>query len=260
MKKLLNIALIRRFTVIALFVFSASACSLNQSNSHFEKALLTPEQINEAIVYQKDADKNSDVKPKEGEKWFNVILGQEPIIISAPHATEPFRDGKYRFSDGGGTAALAIMLGKLTGSTVIYTTKASPSDPNYYDNNDYKARLAELIKSQKPKLIIDIHGSHPYRPYDVDIGTMKGKSLLGKDELVTKLIASLRNEGISNYSNNYFAASKNETVTKFGAAHGVPTIQLEVNSVWMVPSEGNYESHQFAQLLQGMVRYVNSVK
>ncbi|GKX40656.1 hypothetical protein SOASR014_43950 [Pectobacterium carotovorum subsp. carotovorum] len=110
MKKLLNIALIRRFTVIALFVFSASACSLNQGNSHFEKALLTPEQINEAIVYQKDADKNSDVKPKEGEKWFNVILGQEPIIISAPHATEPFRDGKYRFSDGGGTAALAIML------------------------------------------------------------------------------------------------------------------------------------------------------
>ncbi|WP_405082037.1 hypothetical protein ACI51X_10950 [Pectobacterium versatile] len=50
MKKLLNIALIRRFTVIALFVFSASACSLNQGNSHFEKALLTPEQINEAIV------------------------------------------------------------------------------------------------------------------------------------------------------------------------------------------------------------------
>ncbi|MBQ4766312.1 hypothetical protein F9U42_04075 [Pectobacterium versatile] len=84
MKKLLNIALIRRFTVIALFVFSASACSLNQGNSHFEKALLTPEQINEAIVYQKDADKNSNVEPKEGEKWFNVILGQEPIIISAP--------------------------------------------------------------------------------------------------------------------------------------------------------------------------------
>jgi hypothetical protein len=70
----------------------------------------------------------------------------------------------------------------------------------------------------------------------------------------------LRNEGISNYSNNYFAASKNETVTKFGSAHGVPTIQLEVNSVWMVPSEDHYESHRFAQLLQGMVRYVNSVK
>ncbi|ATM87287.1 hypothetical protein ACSMDF_16510 [Yersinia enterocolitica] len=259
MKKLLNMKLVRKFTVVALFIFSAPAFSLNQETSHFEKALLGPEQIKEAIAYQKEADKNQDVQPREGEKWFDVILGQEPIIISAPHATQPFRDGKYRFSDGGGTAALAIMLGKLTNSTVIFTTKASPSDPNYYDDNDYKVQLAELIKTQKPKLIIDIHGSHPFRPYDVDIGTMNGESLLGKDELLTKLIASLRNEGISNYSNNYFAASKNETITKFGAAHGVPTIQLEFSSVWMVPSDGNYESHRFAQLLQGMVRYVNSV-
>ncbi|WP_145540826.1 MULTISPECIES: hypothetical protein [Yersinia] len=89
--------------------------------------------------------------------------------------------------------------------------------------------------------------------------TTSRKSLLGKDELVTKLITSLRNEGISNYSNNYFAASKNETITKFGAAHGVPTIQLEFSSIWMVPSDGNYESHRFAQLLQGMVRYVTTV-
>lgn len=256
MIKLINIKL----TIVALFIFSVSACSLNQGASHFEKALITPEHIKEAITYQKDADKNQDVEPKNGEKWFNVILGRGPIIISAPHATQPFRDGKYRFSDGGGTAALAVMLGKLTDSTVIYTTKASPSDPNYYDNNDYKVRLAELIKAQKPKLIIDIHGSHPFRPYDVDIGTMNGKSLLGKDELVTKLITSLRNEGISNYSNNYFAASKNETITKFGAAHGVPTIQLEFSSIWMVPSDGNYESHRFAQLLQGMVRYVTTVR
>ncbi|AHG22452.1 hypothetical protein Z042_24705 [Chania multitudinisentens RB-25] len=252
--------LIRKLTIVTLFIFSASACALNQGSGYFEKALVTPEDIKEAIIYQQDADKNQDVAPKDGEAWFNVILGGAPIIISAPHATQPFREGKYRFSDGGGTAALAVLLGKLTDSTVIYTTKASPSDPNYYDDNAYKVRLAELINTQKPKLIIDIHGSHPFRPYDVDIGTMHGKSLLGNDELVTKLITSLRNEGITNYSNNYFAASKNGTITKFGTAYGVPTIQLEFSSIWLIPSDGNYAAHQFAQLLQGMVRYVNSVK
>ncbi|ENN8378921.1 hypothetical protein ACAX46_004392 [Providencia rettgeri] len=248
-----------KFISVIFFIFSISTYTFGYESSYFEKALVTPEHIKDAIIYQKDADKNQAVEPKNGEKWFNVILGERPIIVSAPHATQPFRDGKYRFSDGGGTAALAIMLGKLTDSTVIYTTKASPSDPNYYDNNDYKVKLAELIKSQKPKLIIDIHGSHPFRPYDVDIGTMNGKSLLGKEEFVTTLITSLQHEGISNYSDNYFSATKNETITKFSAKHGVPSIQLEFSSVWMVPSDGNYESHRFSLLLQGMIRYVNTV-
>ena len=39
---------------------------------------------------------------------------------------------KRRFADGVGTASLAVALHKLTGATVIYTTHASPSDPNYY--------------------------------------------------------------------------------------------------------------------------------
>ncbi|MBN5380788.1 hypothetical protein JY493_27120 [Serratia marcescens] len=251
---------LKKLSVVALFVFSTSACAFSQAGVPFEKALITPDHVKEAIEIQKEADKNQDAEPSEGEAWFKVIPGDSPIIISAPHATQPFREGKYRFSDGGGTAALAVMLGKITNSTVIYTTKASPSDPNYYDNNDYKGRLAEIIQAKKPKLILDIHGSHPFRPYEVDIGTLNGKSLLGNDNLVTGLIASLRNEGLSNFSNNYFAASKNETVAKFGAAHGVSSMQLEITSVWMVPGDGNYESHRFAQILQGLVRFVEKVK
>lgn len=252
--------LVKNLSVAVLFVFSASAYALSQGGGQFEKALITPDHVKEAIELQKEEDKNQDVEPGEGEAWFNVVLGDSPIIISAPHATQPFREGQYRFSDGGGTAALAVTLGKLTNSTVIYTTKASPSDPNYYDDNAYKTKLAELIKSKKPKVILDIHGSHPFRPYDVDIGTMDGRSLLGKDSLVTSLISALRNEGVSNFSNNYFGASKNQTVTKFGSSNGVPTLQLEITSVWMVPSDGNFEAHRFSQMLQGLVRFVENVK
>ncbi|MFC3393885.1 N-formylglutamate amidohydrolase [Brenneria rubrifaciens] len=252
----------KKTSLMALLLVSTVAYgSIEQDDvAPFKKAIITPEYVKEAITYEKEADKNSNVIPQEGESWFNVLPGESRIIISAPHATQPSREGQYRFSDGGGTAALAIMLGKLTDSTVIYTTKASPSDPNYYDNNAYKEKLAALIHSKQPKLIIDIHGSHPFRPYDVDIGTLNGKSLLGKDERVSELINILKNEGISNFSNNYFAASKNATVAKFGSNLGVPSIQLEINSIWMMPSDGNIEAHKFAQMLQGLVLYVNSEK
>jgi len=110
---------------------------------------------------------------------LELCRGNLQLSSAPPHATQPFREGKYRFSDGGGTAALAIILGSLTGSTVIYTTKASPSGPNYYDDNGYKKKLAELIKTQKSTIILDIHGSHLFSLYDIDMGTLNGESLLG---------------------------------------------------------------------------------
>ena len=75
---------------------------------------------------------------------------------------QPWREGNYRYSDGGGVVALAVMLGKITHATVIFTTKASPSDPNFYDNNDYKERLKYLIAKYNPLLLLDIHGSHHF--------------------------------------------------------------------------------------------------
>ena len=34
-----------------------------------------------------------------------------------------------------------------------------------------------LIGRLRPMLVVDLHGSHSYRPYDVDLGTMNGQSL-----------------------------------------------------------------------------------
>ncbi|NNJ19242.1 hypothetical protein CSV86_031230 [Pseudomonas putida CSV86] len=100
------------------------------------------------------------------------------------------------------------MLNRTTCATVIYTQYRTPSDPNYYDDNEFKNQLAELIGSQRPALVLDIHGSSDFRPYDVDIGTMNGKSLLGNQALLVDLVEHLRQEGMTNLSNNYFAAER----------------------------------------------------
>lgn len=231
----------------------------NPANTTFFKAVVDVSMVQEAIDLQKKIDEQSNKDAPPSVETFVVLQGSGPVIVTAPHATEPYRDGKYRFADGGGTAALAHLLNKLSCATVIYTQYRSPSDPNFYDDNGFKQALADLIKQKKPKLLLDLHGSHDYRPYDVDLGTMDGASLLGNDTLQTSLIRALEREGMLNFSNNFFSASKNQTITRFASSRGVPTLQLEISNTWLMPSEEGVAAHRFAQLLQGLTRYVRDL-
>jgi hypothetical protein len=225
-------------------------------NVQLKKAEIKKEDIESAIELEKAVEANSDKLAPAGMPWFVVIKGSSPVIVTAAHATKPMRDGELRFSDGAGTAALATLLNKKTGCTVIYTQYASPSDPNYYDDNDFKKELLTLIESVKPRVVLDLHGSHPYRPYDVDIGTMNGESLLGRPEFQRGLVECLREEGILNFSSNLFSAANNATIAKFCKGKGVPAMQLEISSTWVSPSRDDLSAHRFAQLSQGLCRYI----
>ena len=244
---------------ISIYVILAWVLFGCASNSEFpERALIEPQQVMSAISIEETLNGREDKTIPEGENWFEVIEGSIPVIITAPHATRPLRNGKRRFSDGGGTAALALSLGEITGAYVIYTTYEGPSDPNYYHSNDFKKALLTLINDVKPEYILDLHGSHPYRSYDIDLGTMAGDSLLGDDKLLFDLIKYLNKEGIASISYNRFAAAKNETITKFAFEQGVPAIQMEINATYVTPSQGNIEAQRFSLLLQALVRFIRS--
>lgn len=245
--------LIRILLLITIIAVTGCATTSNYP----ERALVEPKVIISSIDLEKNLNGREDVPIPDGEKWFKVIEGQSPIIITAPHSTRPLREGKRRFSDGGGTAALAVALSELTDASVIYTTYEGPSDPNYYNDNAFRDELTRLITKTKPLFVLDIHGSHPYRSYDIDLGTMEGKSLLGNEKILFKLIHFLNSEGIYSISYNCFGASKNETITKCATNHGIPAIQLEINATYVSPSSGNIEAQRFSKLLQGLARYLD---
>lgn len=225
-----------------------------------ERALVEPKQVSSAVALAVKINSRKGIAIPEGENWFKIIDGQTPIIIAAPHSTRPLREGERRFSDGGGTAALAVAIGEMTGATIMYTIYEGPSDPNYYDDNEFKKELSRLIDKVKPKFILDLHGSHPFRSYDIDLGTMNGQSLLGNSKLLFSLIDHLKDEGIESVSYNRFGASKNETITKFASQKGVPTIQMEINSTYVSPSLGNIEAQRFSRLLQALVRFIGPLE
>lgn len=212
-----------------------------------------------------------DIDAPDGQKWYKILSGTSKVLIVAPHATSALRSGKWKGPDSG-TGSIAILLNQLADCPTIVTVYRSPSDANYYDNNDFKKSLKGMIEKYKPILVLDLHASHGNRPYDIDFGTMNDKSLRGQHGLLEIVSNHFYNEGLINQSKDYFAASKNLTVTKFVSHLGVPSIQCEINQTWLPNgsdlncgvssklSAGQKIQHQrVAKLLQALVRIVKHI-
>lgn len=238
-----------------LAVLFVAACA-SPPGSSTKRAAIDADDVRGAISTAQRIGERIGKNVPSGTAWFEVKRGPSPAIVTAPHATRPFRDGEYRFADGTGTAALALALHSICGVNIIYTTFDSPSDPNFYDDNPFKVTLAALIGEVRPVLVLDIHGSHASRPYDVDIGTMNGASLVGRNSLVNELAAALRDEGVSNISYNWFSASKNRTITKFASARGVPSLQLEFNVSHVSPAANDDAARRFSRALKGLAGFL----
>lgn len=220
-----------------------------------ERALVEPDMVERAIASERELAKRYETT---GEPWFATRHGAARVLIVAGHATAQTREGSLKRADSG-TGSLAMLVAELTDAPAIWTTSMSPSDPNYYDDNAFKEQLAAMIEKHRPILVLDLHASHSFRPYDVDFGTMNGGSLHGRDDWLRALAAALRHEGLVNLSRDYFAAAKNQTVTKFVSARGVPAIQVEISATWLHPESGPLEGHRFAQLVQALVRFVRRI-
>jgi hypothetical protein len=230
------------------------------SRSVFPRADVEPDEVGQAVAAERTLATRYDSLPPVGADWFEVVLDTGRVLLVAPHATSQLREGQVKRADAG-SGSLALILGRITGSTVIYTTYRSPADPNYYDNNEFKSRLRMLVDSLHPVLVLDLHASHWQRPYDIDFGTIGGESLRGRQDLLLALAQALQGEGLANFSQDRFAAATNQTVTKWIAGMGVPAMQLEINSVWLLHSGADgAQEHRFAQLLQGLVRFVREVR
>lgn len=252
MKRLLCTAAILGFCLIGC----QSGAPQSRDSQAGHRFLVAKDHVRETIEHELAFAQYYDVKAPAGENWFAIDLGTTPVLVVAGHATAQTRAGTHKAADRG-TGSLAVMLHKLTGATAIYTVYASPSDPNYDDDNTFKETLSNLLQEIQPVLVLDLHTSHADRPYAVDFGTMGGKSLLERTEVLGQLEEALRRAGVQDFSNDFFSAQHHRTITKWVSGHGVPCIQLEINSTWLVRATDNpAEFHRFEKLLQGLVNFL----
>ncbi len=243
-----------------LICFAALVGSVSTVNADVSltKAAVEPEHINKAVAIAAELNQREGVPLPAGTPWFEIKKGSVPVLVTAPHSTRQLREGVFKMSDGGGTAALALLLNEVCSTTAVYTTYDSPSDPNYHDDNDFKRAIASLAGEKKIVLLLDLHGSSPLRPYEVDLGTMGGKSVSDDQNLVPDLARAFQEYGVIGLSLDRFSGSKNATIIKFAAAMNIPAVQLEVSATRVAPEVSDLYAHRFAQVAEALIKFLAS--
>ena len=159
-----------------------------------------------------DEYQNNSIKEKSS---FEVIEGNIPILISAPHSVRQLREGKIKGKDSY-TGAMVIEIAKQTNCFAIYKTYNNQDDASYdIENNSYKEKVLQIIRENQIQIFLDIHGAKDTEEFDVDIGTDEKQNLNGKIEILENLIKSLKENGIEKIGiDKKFKANTMHTLTK----------------------------------------------
>lgn len=203
-----------------------------------------------------------------GKTAFTIEKGKIPVIISAPHSVNQYREGNLKYSDMY-TGAMAKYFNEIMGCHIIYLSKNTKIDPNYDDKKvcKYKNTLSDYIEKNDIKFLIDLHASRSEHDYLTELGTIdkNNSSLVGKNYLLPIITNAMENslknaiketgKGIT--VNTVFPAANPNTVTNFiSSKNKIPCIQFEINRLCRNPNKPEY----FKQMINGLETIIQEVE
>lgn len=143
---------------------------------------MTPQAIADRLD-QLESEVRYHAPPDEGQAPFVHVPGERPVLISAPHGAAHRRNDRYKDEDEY-TAALARLLGNLTGAHVLYAWARSESDPNWDRRSPYKDALRRIVQGQDIGMVVDLHGMSNRHKFGIAVGTMHGRSCPAQEALI----------------------------------------------------------------------------
>lgn len=172
---------------------------------------------------------------KESPDYFNVIKGNIPILISAPHGAVHLRNGSWKEEDEY-TASIAIKLGQTTGAHVIFVKNRTTEDSNYDESTKYKDAAKSLIEENGIRFLADIHGASPSRSFRIDVGIIDEKDMGKCSCPKLKPVIEESFKGFqTRLFNQIFDAALTGTMTSFAKRIcGIEAAQFEINAKYRI--------------------------
>ena len=207
---------------------------------------------------------------------YKIIRGNIPIMLSAPHSVNHFRNEQKKWADLW-TGGIAFYLQQITGCHLIYNACFAEKDPNFdaLENNDYQNALRQYLKNTPVYVLFDLHGSSASREYAVELGTAPSpdKSEHEKQEDLTSLhgikiiedvvmsafnqnFAKLETLKKSVWKNKIFSAGGQNTITKgISGTTDTACLQLEINAEYRNPNN----QAQFTALITALQQIIQKL-
>jgi hypothetical protein len=172
---------------------------------------------------------NSNRGPKEGPRW--IIDWHGPLAVSAVHAVDHERDGRWKNTDAG-TGGLAMALSNIVGCSKVTVTRSVPmmGDANWDEYHPLKAQLDKLGCIDEHTVCIDLHGMKDGHGADVIIGCGDGGP--SSKALARRIATHLEAAKVTtdpDGGRRGFGATKPGTMTSWAQRHGATAIQLEIS-------------------------------
>lgn len=193
------------------------------------------------------------------EKNYEFIVGQVPIIISAPHAVMQVRNGKVKVADYL-TGPITEYLCRNTRCHGIVRTFCNNDDPNHDKKGlgfEYKRDLSTYITLQSIQLLIDLHGCKDSEEYDFQIGTNNGLNLTEDKKILELVIFSLKKIG-KVVVDKEFKADKEGNISKYISYNlNIPCTQIEITAKYRKePDSINSLIENLKEMIKEINRYM----
>ena len=178
---------------------------------------------------------------------FELIEGELPVVVSAPHAVTQLRDGRVKPSDDF-TGALALAVARIAGCSAFVAVRYDACDPNWdpFEQCSYKKALAKAVRKLGAAIVFDMHGVPAASPDAIEVGSADGGTVAGMpgaDEfacgfLRERLAGFLSKQGKTVVLNARHAARGSNTVANaISRECDVVALQFEIATPFRVPCD-----------------------
>ncbi len=178
--------------------------------------------------FKKFNDRRKKFLKENANKSFEIIEGNIPVMLSAPHGVSQVRLGDYKNAEPG-SLGLALEIQALTDAHLIAKTQNCNDDANFDDVCPYKEELKRYIKKNKIKYLIDLHGLAKKRPIDINLGVNFGENVKPNEKLFDFLHQRLNKKGFVVSIDQPFCGKAGTISGYISKELGIWTIQFELN-------------------------------
>jgi hypothetical protein len=205
---------------------------------------------NMELCYKEESLQTSDT--------FEILLGEMPVVVSAPHSVTHFRKGQPKQGEFM-TGVLAKLIQEKLNCCCITKTKNDFTDPNHDSKHPYKEAIIEMVSERGISFLIDLHIMSPLRTAAIEIGTGKGRNVFNDHFYEDVLKQNFENHSIEPVIVNelFTGGFKNTVSSTISREANIPCIQIEIN--WRLLNPLSHD-HQIIEVLDSLILSIHTLR